>query len=160
MSLAGGTLALLKAEGVSTPVSAEIDGNGARLVRTGGEAGETRQRAEVTYTYTRDGYSKENVPHQIDVDLLELPEGAWSEDGAAWTVSFQDYGPESLEAVLAGGAPEGFAVRAENGAVILEKTGDGQVPAEGVEVNVTLTMEGLTHELVITVPSGPERPAP
>lgn len=154
--LTDGALALVKAGGVSAPVSAEIDGSGVRLTRTGEETEDTRQRAEVTYTYIQDSYSKENVQHQIEVDLLELPESGWDPDNGNWVIGFKEYRPESLEAAFAGDAPEGFTVRADMGAVILEKTGDAQFPAEGVKLNVTLTMEGLTHKLVITVPPKPE----
>lgn len=155
-----GTLDLVKAEGVSAPVSAKIDGNGVKLVRTGEETEDTMQRAEVTYTYTQDGYAKENELHRMEVDLLDLPESGWDPDSGNWVIGFKEYRPESLEAAFAGDAPEGFAVRAENGAVILEKTGDGQVPPEGVKLKVTLTMEGLAHELLITVLPEPEAGTP
>lgn len=154
--LTDGTLALVKAGGVSAPVSAEIDGSGVRLTRTGEETEETRQRAEVTYTYTQDGYSKENVQHQIEVDLLELPEGKWDEAGTLWTMDFGAYAPVISPPTLADSTLTGFTPGVEETVIKLTRTADAQFPPEGIKLNVTLTMEGLTHELVITVPPKPE----
>lgn len=159
VSLADGTLSLIKAEGVSTPVSAEINGNGVRLTRTGGETEDTRQRAEVTYTYTQSGYSKENELHQIEVDLLDLPEGKWNEDGTVWTMDFGAYAPAISPPALADSTLTGFTPGVEGTVIKLTRTADAQFPPEGVKLNVTLTMEGLTHELVITVLPKPEENA-
>ena len=89
------------------------------------------------------------------MDLPDLPESGWDPDSGSWVIGFKEYRPESLEAAFDGDAPEGFTVRADKGAVILEKTGDGELP-EDVRLKITLTMEGLVHELVISVPPRPE----
>lgn len=157
--LTSGALALVKAGGVSAPVSAEIDGSGVRLTRTGEETEETRQRAEVTYTYTQDGYSKENVQHQIEVDLLEIPEGKWDEAGTVWTMDFGAYAPVISQPTLADSTLTGFTPKVEETVIKLTRTAGAQFPPEGVKLNVTLTMEGLTHELVITVLPKPEENA-
>lgn len=159
VSLTDGTLSLIKAEGVSTPVSAEINGNGVRLTRTGEETEDTRQRAEVTYTYTQSGYSKENELHQIEVDLLDLPEGKWNEAGTVWTMDFGAYAPGISPPALADSTLTGFTPGVEGTVIKLTRTADAQFSPEGVKLNVTLTMEGLTHELVITVLPKPEENA-
>lgn len=156
VSLTDGTLALVKAGGVSAPVSAEIDGNGVRLTRTGEETEDTRRRAEVTYTYTQSSYSKENELHQIEVDLLELPEGKWDEDGTVWTMDFGAYASAISPPALADSTLTGFTPEVEGTVIKLTRTADAQFPPEGVKLNVTLTMEGLTHKLVIIVPPKPE----
>lgn len=157
--LTDGTLTLVKAEGVSAPVSAEIDGSGVRLTRTGEETEDTRRRAEVTYTYTQSSYSKENELHQIEVDLLELPEGKWNEAGTVWTMDFDAYAPVISKPTLADSTLTGFTPEVERTVIKLTRTAGAEFPAEGVKLNVTLTMEGLTHELVITVQPKPEENA-
>lgn len=159
VSLTDGTLALVKAGGVSAPVSAEIDGSGVRLTRTDEETEDTRRRAEVTYTYTQSSYSKENELHQIEVDLLELPEGKWDEAGTLWTMDFGAYAPVISQPTLADSTLTGFTPEVEETVIKLTRTADADFPPEGVKLNVTLTMEGLTHELVITVQPKPEENA-
>lgn len=157
--LTDGTLSLVKAEGVSTPVSAEINGNSVRLTRTGEETEDTRQRAEVTYTYTQSSYSKENELHQIEVDLLDLPEGKWNEAGTVWTMDFGAYASAISPLALADSTLTGFTPGVEGTVIKLTRTAGADFPPEGVKLNVTLTMEGLTHELVITVLPKPEENA-
>lgn len=132
----------------------EVEGQPARPVvaLTSGEGFTGDAKVNVTYTYTQGGYSVTKTG-QIDVALLDLPEGVWDEDGANWTMDFGTYAPTELTASLAGGALDGFtvAVSKENFSITLTKS-EGAELQEDLKLEVDLTLDGLTHKLIIAVP--------
>ena len=134
------------------PEDAENAKPAIKLTRTDGEAGE--EQLHVIFSYTMDGYTLENLEHEIDISLLNLPEGRWDEERTSWTIDFGSYKPSELTAEILDGGLEGFTTKVsskpEEGLVVLEKSEN----AEGaeVELKVSLTIDGLKHELTITVP--------
>ena len=164
-------LTILGATGVNAPVSAEAvmpsESNpdilpGVRLTRGDAETDEKQMRLDVTFTYVQDGYpaAPANQAHRIEVNLPDLPEGKWDENGRVWSMDFAQYAPEELAVAFPDGALEGFSASVSGTSVTLRKVEiDAELP-EKVKLIVTLTIDGLTHELTIPIPPAPEPPEP
>lgn len=130
------------------------------LARNGEKPTEEELELDVTYNYTGNGYTEKDVLHQIEAALLALPESGWDEEGKYWTISFAGYKPEALAVAAANTADYKAAVSEDGFGIVLEKTEDGEIPKDGVKLSVAMTIDGLNHELVITVPSEPQEAAP
>ena len=164
-------LTILGAGGVSDPVSAgtvmpsesEPDiAPGVRLTRGDTETDEKQMRLDVTYTFVLNGYPETPAEqtHRIEVNLLDLPEGKWDENGRVWSMDFAQYAAEELAVAFPDGALEGFSASVSGTSVTLRKVEiDAELP-EKVKLIVTLTIDGLTHELTIPIPPAPEPPEP
>ena len=135
---------------------------GVRLTRGDAETDEKQMRLDVTYTYVQDGYpaAPAEQAHRIEVNLLELPEGKWDENGRVWSMDFAQYAAEELAVAFPDGALEGFSASVSGTSVTLRKVEiDAELPEE-VKLIVTLTIDGLTHELTIPIPPVPKDPKP
>ena len=75
-------------------------------------------------------------------------------------MDFAQYAAEELAVAFPDGALEGFSASVSGTSVTLRKVEiDAELP-EKVKLIVTLTIDGLTHELPIPTPPAPEPPHP
>lgn len=161
----GGVLSDIKVAPLGQPLAAvtpdDPDAKPAvRLTRTGEEAAEKLMWMDVTYTCTKDGYAEENVSQRIAVTLLDIPEGMWDENGRVWYADFKDYAPTELKAGLPEGALEGFEVKVDGTVVTLKKVDPDAEVTENASLKLTLTMDGLVHELTVAVPPPEKKEEP
>lgn len=174
--LTTGTLTLVEVSSSAASLAAEQvkteDGQPAAppaIRLTPDEEFTTGTQVNVTYTYEQDGYSVTRT-EQIDVTLLELPEGKWEEkDGTrTWTMDLGSKDSvykgriKDLTASLADSTLKGFTVNVENGIVTLaQETESDELPEDGIDLKITMetpstpdapvTEYVLSHDLTVTV---------
>ena len=173
----GGKVAVTSVTGQTDPVTAAVpedDASGIRLTRGEGKPVDRMWLTAVySFTYpTADGYTKEGASHNLEVRLVDIPEGKWDDKGENWSIDFGAIaGAEVKSAELAweGAAEAGFKEPKVTGKTkvtltvpMIEDPENPDDPPEKAEVpedaklKVTLTTaDGATHELTIAVPAPP-----
>lgn len=162
-----GVLSDLAVSALAPPFSAEVPEPAEgelpflTLARTDGPLTGEQVRLLVSYTYTQDGYTvirgQGNGNPPMEIIPLDLPAGAWDKNDGTWSISFEGYELKDLAAELPDGGLAGFEAGVSGSVVSLKRVEPGAAfPADGVKLNITLTLDGLPHTLTVTVPPKPE----